>query len=340
MRKIAILSILLAVFALILPIVFSVGNGITDDSESDTAEPSETSSQVTDNANTTGVDQETNVRVLIDGDVQILTMTDYLIGVVAAEMPASFEPEALKAQAVAARTYTLYKMLVNASQNHPDADVCTDSKCCKAYADLNTLKEKWGDQYETYLQKITDAVNETEGVYLAYEDEPILAVFHSSSAGQTEESESVWGYALPYLTSVASPEKADEVPNYISSVTISLSDFKETFKIAYPDASFGADPDDWITGITYTGSGRINSLVVGGVTVPGTALRSVFELRSTAIDTEINEESITFVTTGYGHGVGMSQFGANTLAEEGYDYIQILSWYYTGIAFENMSDLF
>ena len=166
---------------------------------------------------TPGADAETVFTVLMDGEVHTVDMASYLPGVVAAEMPALFEPDALKAQAVAARSFILSRTrTVNA--NHPEADVCTDPGCCKAYATEDELREKWGADFDAYWQKMLAAVRETDGQYLSYEGEPIFAAFHSSSAGMTEDAGAVWN-ALPYLVSVPSPEEAEDVPDYVTTVS-------------------------------------------------------------------------------------------------------------------------
>jgi stage II sporulation protein D len=279
------------------------------------------------------------VRVLVGGTVTTMEMGQYLIGVVAAEMPASFGPEALKAQAVAARTETLYHILLYKSPTHPDADICDDPTDCQAYKTESELREKWGDSYDAYIKKITDAIRATDGECLIYGGEPIQAVFHSSSAGQTADSGEVWENSLPYLVSVKSPESAADVPNYVSTVTVSLSDFKATVLNYYPQAAFPKDRAKWVTDITHTESGRIKTVKVGGVTVSGTSLRAMFGLRSTAASIAVDNKNVTFTTTGYGHGVGMSQYGANAFASEGKNYREILTWYYTGVQFAQEKNL-
>ena len=285
-------------------------------------------------------DQQITIRLLFNKDVVKLSLHDYLIGVVSAEMPASFQPEALKAQAVAARTYVLYKMLVSPAQNHPQADVCNDITCCNAYIDQASMQKNWGADYEKNLQKITAAVESTDGVTMLYENKPILAVFHSSSNGHTEASEAVWGGALPYLVSVASPETAQQVPNYISTVTVSTADFEKTIQSSDKKAAFGKDRSKWVTDLVRTDSGRLKTVSIGGVSFSGPVLRTLFDLRSAAIDIKVTDTGVTFTTTGYGHGVGMSQYGANSLAAQGSTYSDILKWYYTGITLASEKDLF
>lgn len=278
----------------------------------------------------TNIDIETNINVLMsDGSVAEMNMLDYQIGVVAGEMPATFADEALKAQAVAARTYTLYKTLVSPSANHPQADVCTDHTCCKAYVSDEQMRANWGSEYETNIGKIRSAVSGTDGKIMVYENKPILAVFHSSSSGSTEASANVWGGEVAYLQSVQSFESESSVPNYYTAVEMTYDEFKSTFLSAHSEAQFGDDVNGWITDIQRSATGRINTITIGGVTIKGTALRTLYSLRSTAVEFSFGDNGITLTTKGYGHGVGMSQYGANYLANQGYDYNYILNWYYT-----------
>ena len=270
--------------------------------------------------------QET-VTVKNGDEVQEMDMQSYLVGVVAAEMPASFEPEALKAQSVAARSYALY---CAATGRHGDtAQVCTDYSCCQAWSSEDMLRRTWGDGYDEKLRKIRDAVEATAGEYLCYDGAPVFAAFHSSSAGATEDCGAIWS-ARPYLVSVASPETADEVPNYISSVELSALDFRDTVLYARPDADFTGDESEWIGEITHDESGRVASVILGGEKLSGTELRSLFSLRSTAFTLEYTGSGFLFTVTGFGHGVGMSQYGANAMAKGGADYREILAHYYPG----------
>ncbi|MCL2409528.1 MAG: stage II sporulation protein D [Oscillospiraceae bacterium] len=278
-------------------------------------------------------DSDVFVRVRLSGEVVEMSMERYLIGVVAAEMPASFELEALKAQAVAARTDALHKMHVSPKMQHPEAHVCGDFTCCVAFLSDEQLREKWGYNYTEHISRIISAVTATDGVFLAYRGEPILAVFHSSSSGMTEASGNVWVVDKPYLQSVESPETQHLIPGFVSAVTVSVSDFIETVSANYPNAVFAYDEETWITGITYTESGRIAHLSLGGAMVSGTSLRAMFDLRSTAVSIALLYGDIVFTTRGFGHGVGMSQHGANIMAQDGKSYREILLAYYTGVEF-------
>ena len=269
------------------------------------------------------------ITVLIDGTVVEMDLGSYLVGVVRAEMPASFEIDALKAQAVAARTYTLYKIASGGSANHPQADTCADINCCKAYADRESAAALWGDRAAEYEEKIRAAVTETDGECVLYDGEPVLAVFHSSSAGMTMNAQDVWSSALPYLKSVSSPETAETVPNFCSSVTMSIAQLRSQLLAALPEARLGGNASDWFTNLRLQTNGTITSLQVGGVEIGGNRLRAILGLRSACFTFSFAGDSVTFSVQGYGHGVGMSQYGANLLARSGMDYREILAWYYT-----------
>ncbi len=277
------------------------------------------------------LDAKTTVRVSLgDGEVLALPLDKYLWRVVAAEMPASFELEALKAQTVAARTYTLSKMS-RTSARHPDADVCSDISCCQAYIDPAAAAGNWGEQAEAYTAKIASAVAGTDGMTALYGGEPIQAVFFSSAAGRTVDAVEVWGNSVPYLSSVDSPEGEEDVPNYRSTVTVTLEEFKRTLLAQYPQADLSGEAAGWFSSPVLNSGGGVATLDVGGVAIPGSALRTLFGLRSANFTVETGEQGVTFSVTGYGHGVGMSQYGANALARQGLTYEEILKWYYTGI---------
>ena len=281
-------------------------------------------------AQAAGADESAMLRVLIDGELQEMDMATYLRGVVRSEMPASFALEALKAQAVAARTYVRYHMENGGTANHPEADVCDDITCCQAYLSAQEAAANWGDQAEAYEAKICQAVAETDGECILYEGRPILAAFHSSSAGATQDAADVWSSSLPYLQSVESPENADTVPNYRSTASFSAADLKTALQAALPEASLTGDPSTWFTNIRQEPSGAVTALTVGGVEVKGSRLRTILGLRSACFTISFDGDTVTFSVTGYGHGVGMSQYGANVLAADGMGYRDILAWYYTG----------
>ena len=267
------------------------------------------------------------LRVLHGDEPREEALEDYLVGVVAAEMPADFEPEALKAQAVAARSYALY---CAESGRHGDrAEVCTDYRCCQAWKSVEEMQSGWGADFERCLAKIKAAVDATAGEHLRYEGQAVFAAFHSSSAGFTEACGAIWS-DLPYLVSVPSPEDAERVPNYVSVVELSPLDFRDTLLHACPEADFTGGPESWIGDVLRDGSGRVETAVLGGAHYAGTQLRSLFSLRSTAFTLDWDGELFRFTVTGFGHGVGMSQYGAEVMAADGADYAEILAHYYPG----------
>lgn len=278
-----------------------------------------------------GGDGATLVRVAMpDGTTASLTMAEYLWRVVAAEMPASFEPEALRAQAVTARTYTLYQMSIGPNPSHPDADVCTNISCCQAYLAPEEAAARWGVEAQTWGEKIARAVSDTDGQAILYEGKPIDAVFFSSAAGRTLDSVEVWGGSVPYLASVESPE-GEEVPNYHTTVTVPVEEFRTVFLTQHPEADLSGAPEGWFRNRVSTSSGGVDTVEVGGVAVKGTALRTLFDLRSANFSVAADGEKVTFSVTGYGHGVGMSQYGANAMARAGSGRREILTHYYTGV---------
>lgn len=261
------------------------------------------------------------INVNHNGNIISMDMEEYLINVVAGEVYPTFLKEAVKAQAVAARTYLLYKMENGGCAG--GGDICTMSTHCQAYKTNEDMVNSWGEDYEKYYSLIQDAVYSTKGEIITYENKPICALYHSLSYGKTEDSVSVFGGTQPYLTSVSSPvsEEIKEV-----SQTFSKADFlkkvNEAFSLNLTEIS--------IKIISYTSAGRVSTLKLGEKSVKATALRKALNLRSTDFTFEILTDGITFHTKGYGHGVGLSQFGANELAKGGKTYKEILTHYYTG----------
>lgn len=261
------------------------------------------------------------------GKVSDVNLEEYLIGVLAGEMPAEYELEALKAQAVAARTYIMHKSAAPAPE-HPDAVVCSNPEHCKAWLSDDDCTEKWGAlSADTYRAKLSRAVFETKGEYMIYEGEPIEAVFFASCGGRTENSSDVWGGARDYLKSVSSPETADAVK---SEVKISFDEFCKILKSLNPDINLGAGAPAFGE-ILRTEGGSVNSWEVGGKHFGGTELRAAFGLKSANFTPSRTEDEIVFSVTGSGHGVGMSQLGANLMAKNGKKYTEILTHYYSNI---------
>jgi stage II sporulation protein D len=275
-----------------------------------------------------------DISVYFTSEDKVITMKteEYIRGVLMAEMPAEFETEALKAQAVAARSYMAEKSKNIAKDNvHPNADVCTDSSHCQAYISDKDAKKKWGKNADKYFGKCCNAVESTAGVVAVYNGEPIKAVFHSVSGGNTENASDVWSGDVSYLKSVPSPGE-ESAPKYETVSEFALSDFKAKLKdelgIEYKSDAIGKT--------TRTEGGAVKSIEIAGTSVKGTDIRRVFGLNSANFEIKTENDKVIFNVTGYGHGVGMSQYGANYCAKQGMDYKEILTKYYSGISFAKL----
>ncbi len=334
MKRIVVTGVALLLVLFLLPVLLVDGPENDDEDTQTYAFPTFPSPAQTDflpaERDEPGKDDVTTLRVALeDGTVAEMTMADYLWSVVAAEMPASFAPETLKAQAITARTYAVWKMAVG-DADHPDADVCTDITCCQAYMTDEQAAAEWGASAAVYRRKVQTAVDSTDGQLITYGGEPIQAVFFSSAAGRTEDAVAVWGSDVPYLVGVDSPE-GDGVPNYHTQVTLTAAEVKNLVLAQYPGADLSGSVKNWFQNRTLTASGRVDTMDVGGITMKGTQIRTLFGLRSACFAVETGGDTVTFHVTGYGHGVGMSQYGANALAKEGKTCEEILKWYYTGV---------
>lgn len=283
-----------------------------------------------------GTDAETKITLFHNGKVAELPLNKYLEGVLSAEMPASFPLEALKAQAVAARTYTMNRASLTPSTEHQGAMVCSNSAHCKAYRPISESAKNWGNKASVYTNKIRTAVNDTDGEILLYDGKPISAVFFSMSSGKTERAVDVWGSDVPYLQSVESAGET-KLENYSKTVSFSYDEFKKKLTEKYSTMVFGEDPSLWVKDITRSDAGGVMSLNVGGVSLKGSDFRNLLALRSTNFSISVANDTVTIETRGYGHGVGLSQYGAKILAEEGKGYRDILSWYYKGVTFGKIS---
>ncbi len=270
--------------------------------------------------------------------VEKIFLEEYLLGVVSAEMPVSFPLEALKAQAVASRSYILDKIVSggNKIECHKGADVCTDSTHCKAWISKKDRFEKWASsEAEKNWTKITTAVNETAGEYMTYNGEPITAVFYAISSGTTERAEDVWGSSVPYLQN--SESKMDiNAPGYKTTAEYSSSEFRKKISAEYPEISLSKNPSDWYCDEVRSTGGAVLSCRIGNKSLKGTDMRRIFGLRSHNYNLTLNNNTFYFEVLGYGHGVGMSQWGAKFYADDGKNYRDILRIYYKGISFSTL----
>ena len=267
------------------------------------------------------------------GTVYTYSERDFVLYTVASEMPATYQSEALKAQAVA--SYTYYCVQRQQEREDPDPELKgadfadTLSGAPRYYSDAE-LKERWGEQYEAYHDKITQAVDAVFGRKITYNSEPISAAYHAISSGTTEDAAVVWGSSLPYLQPVASP--GDKLsPSYQSTVTFSSGEFKEKLS-SVEGCAFGDDPAAWIAGEPEaTSSGTVTQITIGGKALTGMEVREKLGLRSACFTVAYQDGTFTFTVLGYGHDVGMSQYGADYMARQGSDWEEILHYYYTGV---------
>ncbi|MGB9887329.1 MAG: stage II sporulation protein D [Moorellales bacterium] len=270
------------------------------------------------------------------GSLEVLPLEEYVRGVVAAEMPARFAPEALKAQAVAARTYAV-RRLVQSRQGagtHPEADVCNDPKHCQGWLSEAEMRQRWGWLgYWFFRRKVTGAVLATRGLVLTYQGELIDPVYHSASGGRTEDPREIWGRSVPYLRSQPSPWEEESPYNEVVTV-LSAAEVRRRLGLA---ATSGADLSLRVA--SYTASGRIKTVVAAGRLFTGPEFRQLLGLNSTWFRWEKKGQDFVFYSRGYGHGVGMSQYGAQGLARRGKSFREILAYYYPGTRLVSLSEL-
>ena len=268
--------------------------------------------------------------------IEEITLDEYLYGVVSAEMPASFEKEALKAQSIVARTYTIYK-IINNSGKHDGADICDDSACCQAWISKEDRFSKWEENdRESNWQKILNSVEETKGKIITYDGKPINAFFHSNSGGKTEIPVNVWGGSdYPYLQAVETSGE-DGYNQYYSEVTLSEEELTQKMTNNYSDFSINFENDDEIRILEHTDSGRVKTIKIGNKNLSGVEARAIFSLKSANFEVKKENKNITFSVVGYGHGVGMSQTGADSLAKAGKSYDEIIKHFYTGVEITNL----
>lgn len=269
------------------------------------------------------------------GEIEEVNIDEYLYSVVSAEMPANFHEEALKAQGLVARTYTIYK-IVNGSK-HQGADICDSANCCQAWISKEERFAKWNEaECESNWQKIVSAVEATKGKIITYEGQPINAFFHSNSGGTTETATNVWGGTnYPYLQIVETAGE-DVYTQYSSNVTLTKEELIQKIKEYYSDAEINFENEKEIQILENTESGRVKKIKFGNKEISGVEARTILGLRSAKFTVRIEGDNVIFEVLGYGHGVGMSQTGADSIAKLGNDYETIIKHYYTGVEIQNV----
>ncbi|MDR0984282.1 MAG: stage II sporulation protein D [Ruminococcus sp.] len=262
-----------------------------------------------------------------------ISVRDYLIGAVAAEIPANYEPEALKCQAIVAHTYAERRHIIAETNPEPDlngADFSNDTSKYQAFFTLEQIKEFYADKFAEYYEKIGNAVDDVIDCVILYKDEPIIAAFHALSAGKTESAVNVWGNNVEYL--VAAESDADKSsPDYQTEITFTKNQLLEKIYAYDPTIEFTLETKDYLKINSTTISNTVTDITVGNKTMTGTEVRSALGLRSAVFDIKVSEDNFIFTVKGYGHGVGMSQYGANEMAKSGKTFDEILKHYYLGI---------
>jgi len=275
--------------------------------------------------------QKILVYVVKEEQLEEMPLNKYILGVVSGEMPASYDDEALRAQAVCARTYTLCKIKSGGCKKY-NADICTDSKHCQAFMTEEQMKDRWGKDHDKYYKKIEASVIGTNDQILTYNGKPIDALYHAVSGGKTEDCINVYKNDLPYLRSVDSPGEED-YSKFKSEVRVSVAEFMKKAEVKNRAVK---NLEDIIGDVERFESGRIKTIVLFGKRFTGIQMRKLFSLNSANFELSLNGNEIVFSVLGYGHGVGLSQAGADAMAKNGADYIEILNHYYTDVRLENM----
>ena len=330
MKKVFIYIIGFVLISILIPVLFTSKRNIKETANLKSEEIKEVEEYY-------DYDQYNKIKLLhiATGEVEELDLDTYLLGVVSSEMPASFEEEALKAQVLVARTYTIYK-IINGSK-HENADICDDSACCQAWISKEKRFEKWNEEErESNWAKIEKAVNETKGKIITYEGKPINAFFHSNSGGTTDTATNVWGGTnYPYLQAVETLGE-DAYTQYSSEVLITKDEGISKIKENHSDFEIDFKSEKPIEVLEYTDGNRIKTIKIGNLNLSGVEVRTIFGLKSAKFEITMEGENIEFSVIGYGHGVGMSQTGADSMAKQGYNFEEIIKHYYTGVEIVNI----
>ena len=331
MRKILFYLLALIIVCFSIPILFTNRKSIQEVSSE-----INTNNQIVENKYDYKDYQTIKLLHVASNEIEEIDLDTYLYGVVSAEMPASFEKEALKAQAVVARTYTIYK-IQNDNKKHENADICDDSNCCQAWISKEDRFAKWEEATcQANWDKIVEAVDSTQGKIITYDGKPINAFFHSNSGGMTETTVNVWGSGeYPYLQTVATSGE-ENYTQYHSEVTLNKQTFIDKIKEQHNDFEINFNEEDCIKILEYTEGNRVKKIKIGNLELSGVEIRTILGLKSANFKISIENENVKIEVTGYGHGVGMSQTGADSMAKQGYNYEEIIKHFYSGVEIENL----
>ena len=336
MKKVYIVLFMLIFCTFAIPIIFTK-NTVSGKIANDTNETTENTTEEIQMIDYNYKQYDTIKLLHADtGEIEELPLDTYLLGVVSAEMPANFEQEALNAQALVARTYTIYS-IVHSGGKHGEADICDDSGCCQAWISKEDRMARWDEaQREDNWRKIEIAVNTTAGKIITYNGEVIDAFFHSNSGGTTEAPVNVWGGTnYPYLQSVETAGE-DAYSQYSSEVVLTKEEFQNKILAKHSDFTIDYSQTDCIQILEYTESGRIKTIKIGNLNLSGVEVRTLLGLKSANFEVSLDGDNIKFSVKGYGHGVGMSQTGADSMAKQGSNYEEIVKHFYTGVEITEM----
>lgn len=328
MKKIIIIIILLMVITFLIPVIFTKRDILNTSLKQETTEKEIDIVKYDYN-------KYKKIKLLHQDtkEVEEVDLDEYIACVVSAEMPVDYELEALKAQAIVARTYTIYK--ITTSKKHDDADICDKSTCCQAWISKENRMKKWSeDKRISNWNKILQAVNETTGRIITYEGKPINAFFHANSGGKTQIPFNVWGgTGYPYLQVVETAGE-EAYSQYSSEAVFSKTEFINKVKKEYKDFEINFDENDNIRIEKRDESNRVLVVKIGNLSLSGVETRTLLGLRSANFTVEVKDNEVIFKVNGYGHGVGMSQTGADALAKQGKNYEEIIKHFYTGVEIE------
>ena len=324
MKKTFFITIFIIILIFLIPVVFT--NRRTSDTSSQKEEEKEISIIDYDYSKYDTIKllhQDTN-------EEEEVNLDEYIACVVSAEMPVTYDIEALKAQAIVARTYTIYK--ITTSKKHNNADICDQSTCCQAWISKEERLKKWKEEDRNKnWNKILQAVNDTAGKIITYEGKPINSFFHANSGGKTEVPFFVWGgTGYPYLQVIETAGE-DAYSQYSSEAKFTKKEFIEKVKKEHEDFIIDFEEKDCIEITQRDESDRVVTVKIGNLNLSGVETRTLLGLRSANFTVEIQEDNILFKVIGYGHGVGMSQTGADALAKQGKNYEEIIKHFYVGV---------
>jgi stage II sporulation protein D len=308
------------------------GKNISETDSASSAQSEYISSASNTQSNLTNTSFEDNFKLLDESSSEIITVSEreFIYGTVATEMSPSYETEALKAQAVAAYTFYSYTRDKEREKSTPalnGADFKVNTKERRIYVTKSQLQELWGDHFEEYYKKITSACDDVFGKLIVQNNEKIQSNFHAISGGVTEASADVFGSERSYLQNVSSPNDI-LAPKYKTTVSLSSDEFKSKLQSKWNDIALNESPESWIGDSTRTPAGTVKEITLGSISAKGSEIRSLFGLRSANFELKFESGSFVFTVYGYGHGVGMSQYGANAMAKQGSNYEEILKHYY------------